>query len=237
VITRNAPSHRSDRREADVEIIKESGCRACTSRRSLFYLVKPTSGRFHFCGKVYSANIQRERALRRGRAGPATTPSHKFSIHESLPMPFLSWRSQSFRHKSWYFKSVHNQKSKSHSSINIISKCWVQPYKSARLYLKACAILTTICQNSACGWFLLCTVFRNHWSVPNENKLPAISSKDLNYLRNIHIMRSIFLVVSVDYFFGDILDRKLLLKGSRYQALFRWPYRQCRQWHWRRAPP
>ena len=25
-------------------------------------------------------------------------------------------------------------------------------------------------------------------------------------------MRSIFLVVSVDYFFGDILDRKLLLK-------------------------
>ena len=48
--------------------------------------------------------------------------------------------------------------------------------------------------------------------MPNENKLPAISSKDLNYLRNIHIMRSIFLVVSVDYFFGDILDRKLLLK-------------------------
>ena len=40
----------------------------------------------------------------------------------------------------------------------------------------------------------------------------AISSKDLNYLRNIHIMRRIFLVISVDYFFGDILDRKLLLK-------------------------
>jgi len=55
-------------------------------------------------------------------------------------------------------------------------------------------------------------VFRNHWSVPNENKLPAISSKDLKYLRNIHIMRRIFLVVSIDYFFGDILDRKLLLK-------------------------
>ena len=48
--------------------------------------------------------------------------------------------------------------------------------------------------------------------MPNENKLPAISSKDLNYLRNIHIMRRIFLVVSIDYFFGDILDRKLLLK-------------------------
>ena len=78
MITRNAPSHRSDRREADVEIIKESGCRACTSRRSLFYLVKPTSGRFHFCGKVYSANIQLERALGRGRAEPATPPFTNF---------------------------------------------------------------------------------------------------------------------------------------------------------------
>ena len=48
--------------------------------------------------------------------------------------------------------------------------------------------------------------------MPNENKLPAISSKDLKYLRNIHIMWRIFLVVSIDYFFGDILDRKLLLK-------------------------
>ena len=36
VCWRSTPSHRSDRREADVEIIKESGCSACTSRRSLF---------------------------------------------------------------------------------------------------------------------------------------------------------------------------------------------------------
>ncbi len=54
-----------------------------------------------------AANIQRERAPR-GRAGPATTPSHKFFLHESLPIPFLSWRFQSFRHKSRIFKSIHN---------------------------------------------------------------------------------------------------------------------------------
>jgi len=38
--------------------------------------------------------------LVKDECGPATTPSHKFFLHESLPMPFLSWRSQSFRHKS-----------------------------------------------------------------------------------------------------------------------------------------
>ena len=64
MITRNALKHRSDSREADVEIIKESERRACTSGRSLFYLVKPTEGRFHFCGKVYSDNIQRGTARR-----------------------------------------------------------------------------------------------------------------------------------------------------------------------------
>ncbi len=71
----------------------------------------------------------------------------------------------------------------------------------------------------------MCTVFRNHWSVPNENKLPAISSKDLKYLRNIHIMRRIFLVVSIDYFFGDIqsfLQTRVYFASSNVMPLSRY---------------
>ena len=39
-----------------------------------------------------------------------------------------------------------------------------------------------------------------------------ISSVDLNYLRNIHIVRRVFLVVSGDHILGNIFDGKLLLE-------------------------
>ena len=128
------------------------------SFRFFLMLVEASEGRLRLVvvSPVCSANIQRERALRRGRAGPATTPSHKFSIHESLPMPFLSWRSQSFRHKSTISPIMHNTKSKKHLSIDIIFNSCVQCSEITDLCLTAESVYSRFFRTRLCRQEFVC---------------------------------------------------------------------------------
>ena len=56
----------------------------------------------------YTPPTYSESAPRAVELGPRQPPPTSFFLHESLPIPFLSWRFQSFRHKSRIFKSIHN---------------------------------------------------------------------------------------------------------------------------------
>ena len=71
-------------------------------------------------------------------------------MNEIRTIPFLSWRFQSFRHKSTLSPIMHNTKSKKHLSINIIFNSCVQCSEITDLCLIAESVYSRFFQTRLC---------------------------------------------------------------------------------------